>query len=369
MKYLKDKNILIISPESWGLSFLSKHHYALLLAELGNNVWFLNAPHSPSLDLSMDITERTFGRLHLLSDSTQKGIRFLPEFFQKIFTKWSIRKLEEKAGVKWDLIWSFDNSRLFHLDCFNGFKIHHVVDLPMNFHLKEASSSADLCLGVTTEIVHNLTKFNSNSHLVKHGWRLPMKTVSEEPLSTQRPRAAYMGNLLMKAFDANLFLELVNDYPNCDFILIGSETTNHLTRFADPERLAILKELKQCSNVRFVGELTYDAAFSLINVCDILLLMYFNFDRPFDNSSKLMSYLSTGKVVISNPVSEYQETNLLCIADSRKSFLKLFGEVLCNLDFWNSEEKSIKRKSYAEQFSYSNLIAQIDDLITLTSKK
>ena len=38
---LKNKTILIISPERWGTNFVSKHHYALELAK-NNNVYFLN---------------------------------------------------------------------------------------------------------------------------------------------------------------------------------------------------------------------------------------------------------------------------------------------------------------------------------------
>ncbi len=41
---LDNKVILIISPQAWGKMFLSKHHYAIELAKLGNEVYFLNPP-------------------------------------------------------------------------------------------------------------------------------------------------------------------------------------------------------------------------------------------------------------------------------------------------------------------------------------
>lgn len=364
MNFLKNKNILIISPESWGISFLSKHHYALILAELGNRVWFLNAPHNPTIGLSKEITEQTFGRLHLLNDITPKGIRFMPKFLQKIIMRRLMNRLEKAAGAKFDLIWSFDNSRFFHLDCFDSYSIHHVVDLQMDFNLREACMSADLCLGVTSEIASRMKLFNSNSHLIRHGWRQPIDVISKLQPNSDRPRAVYLGNLLMKSFDAELMLRLAKTYQNCDFILIGSTTTNHLTRDVDFERLATLALLKACPNVKFIGELFYDEAFATINVCDIMLLMYFNFNRPFDNSSKLMSYLSTGKVVVSNPVSEYSNTDLLCFAADRDSFIELFGRVVSDLDFWNSNKKTTERKNYVQQYSYSNLISEIDSLIT-----
>jgi len=44
MKTITHKTILLISPQSWGNMFVSKHHYALELARAGNTVYFLNPP-------------------------------------------------------------------------------------------------------------------------------------------------------------------------------------------------------------------------------------------------------------------------------------------------------------------------------------
>jgi len=363
MDFLKDKNILIISPESWGISFLSKHHYALLLAELGNRVWFLNAPHNPRFELPNHIVDQTSGRLHLLDDSTPKGMRFLPKFLQKRLMRTSYKNMERAAGVKFNVVWSFDNSRLYYFDCFEAYSIHHVVDLHMDYHLRKASSSSDLCLGVTTEIVARLKRFNDNAHLIRHGWRQSKELSNILTIKTDRLRAVYLGNLMMHAFDAQLMFQLATENPECDFILIGSEVENHLTRNIDAERLSILAELKNLLNVQFMGERSYEEAFSIINSCDIMLMMYFNFDRPFDNSSKLMSYLATGKVVVSNTVQEYIDTDLLCTAKSKKDFKILFKMVTANLDEWNSHEKSEQRKRYVETYSYLNLISEIDRLI------
>src|SRR4030081_3223301 len=41
---LKNKTILLISPQGWGPMFLSKHHYAIELAKRGNTIYFLNPP-------------------------------------------------------------------------------------------------------------------------------------------------------------------------------------------------------------------------------------------------------------------------------------------------------------------------------------
>ena len=43
---LRDRTILLVSPNEWGAMHVSKHHYALELAERGNRVIFLNPPRS-----------------------------------------------------------------------------------------------------------------------------------------------------------------------------------------------------------------------------------------------------------------------------------------------------------------------------------
>ncbi len=39
-----NKTILFISPGPWGINHVSKHHYAIELAKIGNDVYFLNPP-------------------------------------------------------------------------------------------------------------------------------------------------------------------------------------------------------------------------------------------------------------------------------------------------------------------------------------
>ena len=41
---MRAKTIIILSPQNWGTMFLSKHHYAVELAKLGNKVYFINPP-------------------------------------------------------------------------------------------------------------------------------------------------------------------------------------------------------------------------------------------------------------------------------------------------------------------------------------
>jgi hypothetical protein len=41
---MKNKQILIISPEPWQWQYVNKHHYAITLSKLGYKVCFFNPP-------------------------------------------------------------------------------------------------------------------------------------------------------------------------------------------------------------------------------------------------------------------------------------------------------------------------------------
>ena len=65
MEVLKGKTILILSPQSWGKMFVSKHHYAIGLAKKGAVVYFLNPPdqenHQPKGDITIMPSEQQKG--------------------------------------------------------------------------------------------------------------------------------------------------------------------------------------------------------------------------------------------------------------------------------------------------------------------
>ena len=43
------KKAIVVSPQSWGKMFISKHHYAVELSKLGYEVFFVNPPKENKL--------------------------------------------------------------------------------------------------------------------------------------------------------------------------------------------------------------------------------------------------------------------------------------------------------------------------------
>ena len=70
-----NKKIIIISPESWGINFVSKHHYAKELANKGNEVYFLNPPSDKNELINIEKNLYVINYKNIL-----RGINKLPVF-------------------------------------------------------------------------------------------------------------------------------------------------------------------------------------------------------------------------------------------------------------------------------------------------
>jgi hypothetical protein len=363
MEFLQSKNILIISPEAWGLSYLSKHHYALELAK-HNKVWFLNPPHSP-------VHKNEFADLpksiQLLNDKQLPGMRHLPQRLQRLLISRQFEKLENTAGVKFQVVWNFDNSRYFHHDCFfDAYTIHHVVDTHMNYNFGIASKSAELCLGVTRSIVNQLQKHNPRSHFIDHALSPFTYDLVSPYKKPSRHSIAYAGNLLLEALDLQLLHDIATEHKNTDLILIGSFEKNHLNVGKKAIPSIHLEKLKQLSNVFFTGEMNFKEAFGLLAQADIQIVPYFNTKEEMTNSSKLPFYLFNSNVTVANYFTEHSHHELFRMAKNRDEFKAILSDTLINLEYWNSVEMRKKRRANALENTYAQRIEFIDQLITDT---
>jgi hypothetical protein len=115
MNYLNDKNILIISPDSWGFLPVSKHHYAIELAKT-NHVYFLNPP-SEKKGIFLDKGVNVINDYKRIQGINKIPFTFIKRFLMKVEIK-SILKKTSKNKI--DIVWSFDTSRLYFLDLFKA---------------------------------------------------------------------------------------------------------------------------------------------------------------------------------------------------------------------------------------------------------
>ena len=84
---IRQKVILLLAPEPWGSNKVSKHHYAQLLAKLGNQVYFLE-PAQTSGDRQVKVEPIEEGLYSVRYKALSRGANRLPRqlrsFYQQI---------------------------------------------------------------------------------------------------------------------------------------------------------------------------------------------------------------------------------------------------------------------------------------------
>jgi hypothetical protein len=238
---LRNKNILLISPESWDHIFVSKHHYAIWLAKKRNSVYFLNPPGR-----SCSVTKTIYDNIYEIHYAGfLRGLRKFPGILRKWITRRKYQKIEKLAGVKFDVVWSFDNSVFYDFGALpdSVLKISHIVDYNQDFQSAHAARSADICLCVAEVIRKRLLSYNKNTHKIQHGFN-PVESPCLSLPGPNKIKAVYAGNLSIPFIDWEILVDVIKKQPDVDFIFIGPGIEHH--RITD-----YIRVLKSSDNVFF----------------------------------------------------------------------------------------------------------------------
>jgi len=346
--FFVNKNILLISPEGWDYLFVSKHHYAIELSK-SNQVYFLNPPGKFSR-----ISKTDYSNLWTIDYKPfPKGLRFFPSFLIRFFIKLKFDGFQKLTDKRFDIIWSFDNSVFFD---FSGLpkqllKISHIVDYAQNFQFAKAASTANVCFGVSQNIVDRLRIHNRNSFLVPHGVSVEKKL----DLHIQLPggsdiKALYAGNLDSKYLDKELLYSLIDKHPNVDFIFLGSGGANWRRQL----------------NVFFLGEIEHNELLSYLEKSSVLLLIYDveKYPDQLTNAHKILEYLLSGVVVVGTFFKDYEDkSRLINMGKSRREVEMIFDCVIKDLHYHNREEHKNLRRNYALTNRYAVRLDEIESII------
>ncbi len=384
MDLLSGRTILVISPQSWGKMFLSKHHYALELARRGNTVYFLNPPDNSRWTLGSSgkrITVRPSG-IHpgLWLIDQQLFFPYLLKFHFRAAFDWLMRRqlqgILSAIPTQPDLLWSFDLGNFFPLPWFGKqlLKVFHPVDEPADGIAIKAGTGADILFSVTREILEKYAGFRIPSFFVNHGLAEEFLTAVERSPESDAGRslpvrAGLSGNLVRPDLDRPTLMRLITANPGTEFHFYGSYTAAQSNIGGSAEATGFIRDLQSQPNVRLLGVLSTTELATALNTMDILLICY---DLRLDQSRgtnyhKVLEYLSTGKVIVANNITTYQERpDLVCMIAGRENndtLPSLFGEVLNNLDHWNRTELAVKRKNFALENTYRRQLDRINELM------
>lgn len=355
-----DKNILIISPESWDFVKVSKHHYARTLAASQNRVYFLNPP-DPSIN-GIQVRQADTDLFVVDYRDPYKGVRFLPGPARKFLFKRLYKKFQQKAGIAFDVVFLFENSRFYDLDFLppHVYSIYFQVDENQNFHPLEAARHAGLAIAINDIIQKILSGARTPVFILPHAFSGQFSSSAIAFWKGEkfykkgniRLRACCVGNLDQYFNDFNLLASLVRALPDVDFVFIGPYQVHG----------SMYNAIKDCSNVRLTGQVPADTIPSLLDEADILFFAYR--DDFLSSSHKVMEYLASGKAIVTTRVLGYPEDkDLFFCSGTASQFVPLFREVCDHIEEANSPEKMKKRIQFAMDNTYKARVAQIEELI------
>jgi hypothetical protein len=378
--FIKNKTILIISPQFWGTMFLSKHHYAMELAKNDNTVYFLNPPylaHDKKKSKKTVSIERMDSSVNLFLIYHRILIPYFLKFhFISLFhllIEYHIKKILRQIGHI-DIVWSFDLGNLypFHFFPKTALRIFHPVDEPLSQSALDAAIGANIIFSVTNEILSKYSSFDVPKYHIQHGISESFLKENVGIRQNSSIRVGISGNLLRPDIDRPVLLQIIRENPQVIFECWGSYLANDSNiGAADSEETRIfIMALKNFQNVRLHGAIASSALASEFQRMDAFLICY---DVQKDQSRgtnyhKVMEYLSTGKVIVSNNITLYKDRpDLVCMVMERNNNVQLpalFSGVISHLDRYNSNDLIRCRKSFASENTYTKQIERIEKFLT-----
>jgi glycosyltransferase involved in cell wall biosynthesis len=375
---LSGKIIFIVSYENWGEMLMSKHHYAIELGKAGNKVYFINHPDKRKelkrgeVRLAPTEARNVTEVQHRLWHPYVLKFRF--KTLYNFFTSFHIRKILRVVGVKPDVVWSFDTGNTLPLKYFprSAVKIYMPVDGPFGHEDERRSADeSDVIISVTDRILSTYSVFDKPKFRINHGVAEVFLNGAGVAPEKGKLKVGYSGSLIRNDLDTNCFLRIIKDHPDVTFEFWGEhdykKSNIHLPQDVHNNTLMFLDTLKKLPNVILHGTVNSATLAEGLKRMDVLLVCYRI--KNDQNHHKVLEYLGTGKVIVSNYMSSYsdEDPDLIYMVENRESndeLPELFNRIINNLGVYNAEEMAAKRKKFASQYSYSNNIKRIEEFIS-----
>lgn len=368
--------IFIISYENWGPMLMSKHHYAIQLSKAGNTVFFINHPDRRKSTRRGQIKVAETGYNNLLVVEHRLFYPYFLKFkFSGLFnflTGIHVKNIIRKIGIYPDIVWSFDTGNTIPLKMFPKSKLRILMPVDGPFGHKDelrSAEKADLIISVTEKILSVFKKFQVPKLLINHGVADVFLADYNKP-DKRSIRVGYSGSLIRNDLDTAVFLNIIQGHPDIIFEFWGEYDYNksniHLPQDVLNETRGFLDTLRKLSNVILHGPVdSAKLAEGLAGMNALLICYRIKNDQ---NHHKVLEYLGTGKVIVSNYMSSYKDEdpdliNMVNNNENNTELSGLFDTVISNLGFHNAPEKQEKRKTFAKKYSYSANIMRIEEFI------
>ena len=367
--------------------FISKHHYALELSKLGNTVYYVNGPASKEkLPKGKIIIEPSgYDNLFVIKHSI-----FFPYFLAfkarpifNLLIRIHIKRILN--NIKTDeppIIWSFDLSNTLPLKYFSpkSFKIFMPVDEPLGKRAVDAAQTADVIFSVTQEIIDKYHACNVPRLFINHGVSGDFINESIDTKVNNPVQAGLSGNFFRPDIDRKTLLKIIRQKPEVIFNFWGSTSIkkddtkgtldSSLGGNDNASTSKFIEDLNSFPNVVMHGSLKPQLLSKELQKVDVYLICY-DIERDQSkgtNYHKVLEYLASGKIIVSNNISTYQfYPGLFLMTGSRTNndeLLPCFEKAVNNLCEYNSYENQQKRVDFAKDYLYQKQIKKMERFIT-----
>lgn len=357
---LRGRNILIISPEAWRGLHMSKHHVAQGLVDRGNRVFWWGPvrdhhDHVPPPEKA--------GVQELFARHWLKGVNRLPLAVNRWYYGRIIRELEEQAGVRFDIIWCFDTSRMQVFPRHPAFRLLHLVDYDILYSGHGLMRSADLIVSTADSINDKVRTIAPGVPLHKVGHALDARWLKGAealmaPRSATPGLAVYSGQFYNTYIDWDALETVALEHPAIQFRYIGN---------VDPDYPSdAFQRLRRLPNVEFTGLVTKDDLIPRVREADILFFCFMTDRKLLEraNPHKVLEYLSTGNVIVGSRTLEYDGRNdLMLQSHERRDFALRFAEAVRDFATLNTAEARALRIGYAQERTIGHLLDHVQRLV------
>lgn len=360
---LKGKTILVISNESWGPVWYSKHNYANELSK-NNKIYFIDP--SPKFTLTSIFTSSV--KIYPIKENLflVKYKNIIPGYLRskllfhlnEIINSRRIYKAIVKKSTSKVILWSFDPYRfvfpkLLHVD----FTIYHYTDDYHNFGLNMILKKADVVLTISSmflkEIIKNKKPFYITNHSISREEFKVDKNFIEHKIN-DKDYILYVGTIDERV-DFSVLEDLICAFPNEKFVFIGRVTSVLNTCFDN-----IFIKAKY-SNVKSLGVINFKDLRNYIAKSKICIAPMSETVRGNRiNHQKLLQYLAQGKAVFCSSFEDYKMNNILYQYVSVEETHKLFNKALIEA---NDPKLIKKRIEFAENYTFDKQINRIEKFI------
>lgn len=357
---------------------VSKHHYAMELAERNCKVFFIEPPNLSHKGINVTPCADHPMISIVKYKPVFRGKRFLPNVLYKFLLKRQAKLLVRKISMKPDVVWSFHGYLFEDLKLFGApVNIFFAADQFFYDKIPPEIGSADITLAVSDTIFNRIEQNRKKVFQINHGLQKKFVSGAQELLKHGLPGrpdknmvAGYTGNLRMEALDRLTMMEVIKANPDIKFIFWGSYKKNDLNLggMQDKEADEFIDFLEKSPNVYLRGVVKSEELQQEMKEADLFWLCWkIGVNTLWDgsNSHKILEYLSTGKPVISHYVSSYKGTELLYMMSGKEDagFSDFFKTTLVDIASGESQDLIRTRLSFSINNSYSSQVERIEEMI------